>query len=117
MNKKIFVSFLLTAVLVFGVFAVAAPAQAEASTLWGVAQEQLGANASASSIYSLVKKWALQFSINIPEWGIVGTYNHTQLNSAFLKNITGTGTASAQADPATVTISSPTEGFTTSVPN
>jgi hypothetical protein len=95
MNKKIFVSFFLSAVLVFGLFAFAAPARAEASTLWGAAKEQLGANASTFSIISLVKSWAAKFSIAIPEWGIAGTYNSRTLNAAFLRNVTSAGSASA----------------------
>src|SRR3990172_2437742 len=99
MNKKIFVSFLLSTVLVVGVFAFAAPARAEASSLWGAANEQLGANASASSIMSLAKSWATQFNISVPEWGINGVKNARALSKAFFQSIIGER-ARAQTGPA-----------------
>ena len=93
---------------------VAKPVRAEASTVWGIAQEQVGSNASASVIMSVAKSLARQLSVSVPEWGISGKYNARQLSRSFFETITGARTARAQTPVVTLTATDQNSNILTS---
>jgi uncharacterized repeat protein (TIGR01451 family) len=83
---------------VVGGFVMPTPARAEASSLWGAAQEQLGSQASASAIMGLAKSLAVKFGVNVPEWGInSGKYNARQLSRTFFSSLFGHRASAAAA--------------------
>ncbi len=89
MFKKIFVSSFIIVALTVGAFGISHSVAAAQTSLWQVAQQQVGAGASSDALVSATKNLATKHDIKIPEWSwnLSGKFDVRKLSLSFLKSI------------------------------